>query len=286
MKPSEPLPPSVLAEQLTTAPPPARDRPGQRAARRRWGGLLVIDLALLLCVLSFAHVTAEGPAKRSLGRSVAILTEVDAFLDLRFEALQQEAAQLDVAAEIELSDFPLPVSFAPAEILEADRQELRTLLLTRAADQVYEGGMSLFREDRGGGVSIVSPQGAVRRGMDFLRPGPHNVLTALTWTLAALAAVLTLGLTRACRGYGRLVALGASVSLVAVPFLLLAIVTRLAFRLAADGLDEYLAHEFLELGQELTWAPIRNGVIFSVGGLLFLAFGATLAVWSDRRQAL
>ena len=89
----EPLPEAILAEELTLAAQRKSGRPGPQGSRLRWGLLLAVNLALLLGVLSFAHVTAEGPAKRSLGLSVAILTEVDAFLDLRLEALRQEAGQ-------------------------------------------------------------------------------------------------------------------------------------------------------------------------------------------------
>ena len=280
----EPLPAAILAEELTISSPSSSGRSEpQHAARWSWGLLLAVNLALLLCVLSFAHVTAEGPAKRSLGQSVAILTEVDAFLDLRLEALRQEAEQTQ-QADIALADFPVPVSFTPAEIRDTGREEFRALLLARSAEQIYENGTSIFREDRGGSARLISPAGALQRGMDFLRSGPHTVLTVLTWALAAMAAFLTLRLAQACRGYGRLVGLGASISLAALPFILLAMAVRFAFQ-AVDG-DEYLAPAFAQLGEELTWAPIRNGIIFGVGGLLLLAIGTTLARWSDRRQPL
>ena len=85
-------------------------------------------------------------------------------------------------------------------------------------------------------------------------------------------------------GYGRLLGVGASVFLAGAPFLVVAVAVRFAFRLAADGLDDYLAREFLELGQELTWAAIRNGIIFTAGGAAVVAAGAALARWSDSRR--
>ena len=283
---SERLPGFTPAKGTAAGASPQSGHSGQRNVRWRLGGLLILDLGLLLLVLSFAHMTAEGPAKRSLGQGIAILTEVDAFLDAHLEALREEAAERDAGDEIELPDFPISVSFTAEEVLGADREGFRALLLSRSTDLVYEDGMSVFEEDSSTGVNFFSSQGLIRRGMDFLREGPHNALTALTWALAAVAAALTLGLALACRGYGRLVALGTSVSLAALPFLLLAVAARFALRLAADGLDEYLAREFLELVRELTWAPIRNGIILSIGGLLFLALGTALARWSDRRQPL
>ncbi len=284
--PPEPKVRSVLAEGATSRTPlTTHGSRWQSAARWFLGGLLVLDLGILLFVLSLANVTAEGPAKRSLGQSLAILTEVDAFLVDHFETLQQEASQTQEEA-LSLPDFPIPVSFTPEEVRAADREEFRALLLTRSADRVREEGVSVFQEERGSEISFFSPQGAVRSGMDFLRATPHRVLTALTVALATVAGVLALGLMLASRGYGRLLGLGLSVFLAAVPFLIVAVAVRFAFRLAADGLDDYLAREFLKLGQELTWAPIRNGIIFSVGGAVVLVVGTALARWSDSQQRL
>lgn len=255
----------------------------QGAAGWLLGGLLFLDIGVLLFALAFANVTAEGPARRALRHSLAILTEVDAYLDDHFEPLQQEAARTQEET-MTLPDFPVRASFLPEEVRRADREEFRTLLLSRSADLVHEEGTSAFQEDRGGEVSFFSLQGAVRSGMDFLRPTPHRVLTALTIALAAAAGVLALGLLLVSRGYGWLLGLGLSVFLASAPFLVLAVAVRFAFRLAADGVDDYLAREFLTLGQELTWAPIRNGIIFSVGSGTVAVAGAALARWAASQQ--
>ena len=256
--------------------------------RRRWGslakwvlgGLLALDIGVLLFVLSLANATAQGPAKRSLGHSLAILTEVDALLDDHFEALRQEASETD--EPLTLPDVPIAVSFTPEEVRGASREEFRALLLSRWAEQVYDEGLSVMQEDRSADVSSLSTQGLVRTGMDFLRPTPHRVLGILTIVFATTAGVLALGLAVATRGYGRLVALGLSVLLAATPFLITAVAVRFIFRLSADGVDEYLAREFLRLGQELTWALIRNGLIFTVGSAVVFAAGLALARWNDR----
>ena len=276
-----PLPPSLGGKPA--APAEARPR-GRGGARWTLGGLLVLDLLLLLLALSLAHLTAEGPAKRSLRQSVAILTEVDAFLDEHWETVREEAEQTPGQDErLMLPDFPVPVAFMPQEVLASDREGFHALLLTRATERVYEEGMSAFQEEQEDDIGIFSLPGALRNGMDLLRPTPHAVVVALTIALSAIAALLALGLVLAGRGYGRLLALGVAVSLAALLFFISAIALRFALRLAADGLDDYLAPEFLALGEELTWAPIRNGVIFSVGGGVLIALGATLALWSDRR---
>lgn len=281
--PPERQPDSLLVEGVPFGPPPAGAGPRWRSTAK-WllGGLLALDLGILLFALSFANVTAEGPSKRSLQHSIAILTEVDGFLDDHFETLQQEASQRPDQA-VTLPDFPVEVTFAPGEISGADLEAFRALLLSRAAERVHEDGMSILQEDRGTEVSFFSPQGALRGGMDFLRPTPHHVLTVLTIALASAAGVLALGLVATGRGYGGLMGVGLGVFAAAAPFLVIAVAVRFAFRVAADGVDEYMAHEFLWLGQELTWAPIRNGMVFTVGSAVVLIVGAALARWSDSR---
>ncbi len=103
--------------------------------------------------------------------------------------------------------------------------------------------------------------------------------TAATDIVLALVCVwVVLGLTRLRAHDSWKTTLWSSV------FILLAVAVRFAFQ-AVDG-DEYLARAFAQLGEELTWAPIRNGIIFGFGGLLLLTLGTALARWSDRRQPL
>jgi hypothetical protein len=276
----------------TDAPPPlpalpSLERDGGAAPRRtrtplKWicGVLLVLDTMALLFVLSFANITAEGPARRALAHSVAVLTEVDAYLDDHYETIRDEAAETEGDA-VALPDFPIAVSITPQEVTEGDRDSFRALLLERAGATVHDEGVSVMREGRESEVGFFSTQGAVRTGMDFLRPTPHRVLTYVTIAFAAAAGVLAAGLVFSTGGYGRAAGLGLTVLLGAATFLILAIAVRFALRVASDGVDDYVAREFLELGQELTWAPIRNGIIFAIGGgALFLA-GALLGRWDD-----
>ena len=266
--------------------PPAAGNHQPREPRRRakWllGGLLILDLVLLLVVLALANVTSEGPAKRTLAQSVAILTEVDALLDANYDSLREEAAASNGA--LTLAGFPIDVPFTPEEVLGSERDGFRALLLARAADRVHEDGVATFRADRDAGIRFISTQGALRAAMDFLRPAPHGIAMALVYVFATAAAVLALGLVLATRGYGRLLAVGLSVLFAATPVLITAVAVRFAFRLTADGVDDYLAQQFFELAQELTWAPIRNGVIFCAGGATLLAAGTVLSRWSDSQQ--
>ena len=256
----------------------------RRSRLLKWvlGGLLALDVVVLLFVLSFANVTAEGPAKRALGHSLAVLFEVDALLDDHYESLQLEAAQTGEES-LTVPDLPLNISFTPDEVLNTDREEFRSLLLTRAADRVHKEGVSALQTDESDPAPL-SLQGAVGNGMDLLRPAPHRILTILTIAFASAAGIIAFGLALVSRGYGRLVALGLTVLLAAAPFLILAVAVRFGLRLAADGADDYLVREFVTLGQELTWASIRNGMIFTVGAGVTLMAGSTLALWSDARR--
>ena len=279
----------MSSEPAVALPTPRRPRrylPRMpRATKWLFGALLALDIALLLFALAFANITAQGPATRALGQSVAILTEVDAFLDEHYQPLQLEAQQTKDTT-LTLRDFPLAVTFSPREITNTDRQQFRQLLLQRAAALLHDDGMAAFRADRSSEIDSLSPQGAVRAGLDLLRPRPHRIFTSLTIAFAVIAAILAATLALSTRGAGRLAALGVSLFFSSAGFLILAVAARYVMRVAADGTDDYLSGEFLQLGQELTWAPIRDGIIFSVGSAVLLVGGSLLAFWADRGRVL
>lgn len=276
-------------------PPPLAARPTSSGADRglgvgflRWrapakwvcGVLLVLDMMALLFVLSFANITASGPAQRGLAHSIAVLAEVDGYLDDHYDEILKNANDTP-EQPVTLPDFPVPVSITPQEVLAGDRDSFRALLLERAAAVTHDQGASVMREGRDSEATFFSTQGAIRTGMDVLRPTPHRILTYVTIGFAVVAGLLATGLFVSARGYGRVFGPALAVLLAAAPFLILAVAVRFALRVAADGADDYLAREFLELGQELAWAPIRNGIIFTVGsGALFLV-SALLARWDD-----
>lgn len=258
--------------------------------RSRWhrhgtwalGALLVLDLVALLFALSFANVTAEGPAKRGLRYSLAITFEIDSYADDHYELLRQQAAETD--QPITLPGLPLDIAVTPDELLANDRDGFRTLVLDRAADIVHAEGASALRQDGGSGTTLADPQDAVAAGMDFLRPRPHIALMRTTFALAAVAGLLAAWLWLALRSYVWFAAIGLSAVLAAVPFLLLAVAVRYGFRVAADGVDDYVVREFVTLGQEFTWAAVRNGMIFAVGGATTLVAGSVLSTLDGARR--
>jgi hypothetical protein len=275
-------PPGLAAYE--TALPPDLGLPGESGGGWRrvvvWvvGVLLVLDTGFLLFALSFSNITTEGPAKRALRFSTAVLTEVDAYLDDHYDALREAAAQ-QPDRPVSLPDFPIEITFTPEEVEQLDREEFRALLLDRAANRVYETGPSAFEDESDTELSFFSPQGAVESEMDLLREDPHAGFAVLTVVLAGIAGVLALGLLLAARGFSGLAGLGIAVLLGSAPFLILAIAVRYAFRVASDGMGDSFGQGFFELGQELTWAAIRNGIVFTVGGGVMIVLGAVLARW-------
>jgi len=260
---------------------PARSR-WQRYGTWALGALLVLDLVALLFALSFAHVTAEGPAKRGLRYSLAITFEIDSYVDGHYEPLRQQAAGTD--QPVTLPELPLDIAVAPDELLATDREGFRALVLDRAAGIVHAEGAAALRQDGGSGTTLADPQDAVAAGMDFLRPRPHSALMRATIALAAVAGLLAAWLWFSLRSYAWFAAIGLSAVLAAVPFLLLAVAVRYGFRVAADGVDDYVVREFVTLGQELTWAAIRNGMIFAVGGATTLVAGSVLSTLVGARR--
>jgi hypothetical protein len=251
-----------------------------------FASLLVLALMALLVAISLAHLTAEGPAKRVLRRSVASLTEIDTLLDQGYEELRA-SAQEDEEASLQLADFPVQVDFSSEEVLSHSRPEFRQLLLNRSADKLYDEGMSAFREedvDLGEeDISFFSSQGAARDSLDFLRDNVHDSLRIAVACLAGLSTLFAAGLVLLARGFGRLASLGAATTAAAIPLLTLGLALRFALRLTSEGDNEYVVGEFLEIAQEVAWIPIRNSIPLTGMGVAFLVVGVGLALWADRR---
>jgi hypothetical protein len=231
--------------------------------------LLVIDVFGLLACLALANVTASGPAQRTLAYSVAILTDMDTYLDERYETLLQEAHQ-DSEATIALPGFPLDVSIAAPELTDGDREHFRALVLKRSADKLHDEGAGAFRDEREAEVRAGSIQGLVRLGIDLLRPTPHAIFFSLTILAAGIALLLTLAAALSISPSRRVPVVTSGVFAGAALFLIGAVALRFALRVAADSTDDEMTREFLRLAQESDWAAIRNGIIVSIGAAITL----------------
>jgi hypothetical protein len=240
---------------------------------RRLRALLVIDLLALLFALSFATVSSPGPAERILARSVAILAEVDTYVDGNFAAIQQQADQTQEPL-VTLPDFPLAVSFLPAEVQQSSRDQFRSLLLERSAALLHEDGAAAFRQGRPAQGGYLSPEGALRAAIDLLRPAPHGLFLGFTIALGMAAALLGLAISPAARDW--LQTVGRSALLASVLFVAFAAVARASFWFAASAADDDFARAFLTLAEQLTWVPIRDGLIVMVAGAALALAGSVL----------
>ena len=141
--------------------------------------------------------------------------------------------------------------------------------------------MDAFKQDGASGVHSDKPEGALRMALDLLRPAPHRTFT-IAWVAFAIGGVtLTLGLASSTEGYGRVTALGISLLVASVPFLLAAVALHYGLRIASHSTEDYLARSFLRLGANEVWAGIRDSAIFSMGGLLLVAYGLLPSRWSE-----
>jgi hypothetical protein len=234
---------------------------------------------LLLTLLALSNMTAEGPAERALGQSVAILTDIDTYLDEHYGALHEDAQEAG-AASLELPDFPITITVAGIEVTERSREEFRALVLARAAVRLRDEGTSAFRDASSDAeVDPTSPEGAVDAGLDLLRATPHNVFASLTFATAAIAVLLTAALALSTSGTTRHYWIGLTVFSAAALFLIVAVALRFMLRVAADGTDDEMTREFLKLAQEMDWASIRNGIIMSAGTALALVASVALDRW-------
>lgn len=242
----------------------------------RLGVLLAIVTFIMLGSLSLANITTKGPAKRGLANGVAILTEVDALLEVEFPQLEERAAATSPDERVMLTDFPIAVSFTPSEVLSRTQVEFRELLLERSADQLYDGGASTFRTGSGGSSGLLSKQGILERGMDILRPTPHRIFLTFTIVLAVIASGLAIAAALAAPAQGRLTAVSLSVLLGSLAFLAASSGVRLVIWIAASSTNDYLWTELLGLCQELAWAPVRNSLVMTAASALAFVTGLTL----------
>lgn len=234
--------------------------------------LLALDLIALLFAISFATMSASGPAERALGRSVAILTEVDTYLDEHFAAIQQRASQTP-GERVTLPDYPLDITFSSEEVRQADRDQFRVLLIASSGAFVREHGMSAFDHQEGSGVSAAA---GIRAGMGLLRPIPHAFFVALSGLLGLAALAIIAVLVRAGHPSAALRSIGLVMVVSSTAFLWLSIAAWLLFRILASINDDYLSREFLALAQNLTWAPIRDAFIVMVGSAAIAGAGVAL----------
>lgn len=278
-----------MARERTSYPPPiARyDGPARGNSAGRWllGILLAAAVAALFVALQLFQATSEGPAKNALRRSIAAVTEIDALIERNYDDLQRRAEASQPGESLQLNGYPIEVPLARAEALGISKDDLRERLLDRSTDLMYRDGTSVFRDpdEATSDAGAFTAAGAVDNSLGLLRNGVHDIVAVLMVALAALCIALAIALAAACRGFGRLTAVGGAVLAATLPLLLISLAAR-AYLGNAGGEDtEYIERELLSIGESLAWIPVRNGLAFTALGAALLLAGTVLDRWYEGR---
>ena len=266
----------VATEEGTfgTPPPPAppESPPSHAVSRALVGSLLAGAVALWIAVLSVAQATDEPVALAALNRGVAALTEIDALLDLQIESVQEQA---DAGAPtLTPPGYPVRDSEVSAAAVTrpdgtVDRELLRDALLRKSARLIYTRGVGAFRPAGAepADIALRSTSGGIGALLDNLSSDNHGTAVVLLWPLGALCLLLAALLLALTRGFGRFVALGVALFAAAVAVLLGGLAVRLALGLVDADPTDVLVEEFLSIGRDLAWLPVRNALWLAAAGV-------------------
>jgi hypothetical protein len=200
--------------------------------------LATITIALWAVALSLSQATSREVAQPVAVHGIAVLTGVDALLDLHLEAVRAAAAEADDTEPIALPGYPvLGASWLAVEARTASRDTLRGLLLSRSADLVYINGVSVLAEGDGtfdGGT--FSTSAGVRRVLETLSQSNHDRASAFVWPLGLIALALSIVLAISGNGFARFSVLGTTLLIGALPAIVLGAMLRAAVTLVLIGL--------------------------------------------------
>ena len=253
-----------------------------------FGILLALSLIALFLVINAVQLTSSDTAQRILSRATADLTEIDALLPT-IQADLAEAAEDSEEATVTVPHFPLPVELPREEAATISTAELRSLLLSEAAEAIYKEGMSVWAladPEAEQNIDVISPEGGVHRGLGALSDDNHQALCIAAVVLGFLSLALAGMVLVAFQGMGRVVALGSALLGAAVPSLLAAVAVRFAFRTASEDQEDYMLTRLLDLGNDASWLALRNYTILTLVGLGVVLVGLILVLLEMRQRQL
>jgi hypothetical protein len=253
-----------------------------------FGTLFALSLIAFFLVINAVQLTSPGTAQRILSRAVADLTEIDAMLPT-IQADLAEEAQASQDATLTVPHFPMAVEVSREEATTISTAELRSLLLSEAAEAIYKDGMSVWAEadpEAKQNIDLLSPEGGVQRGLGLLNDDNHRALRIAAIILGLMSAALGGLVFVSTKGMGRVVALGAGLLGAAVPSLTAAVAVRFAFFTASEDQSDYLIARLLELGNDASWLALRNYTILTLVGLWLVVLGFGLVLLEIRQRAI
>jgi len=245
---------------------------------------LALTLAAFFFFLTAFQVSSDGTAHRILRRGGAITTDIDAILPQVTTDLHA-AAQTSDQDSVRVPNFPVPVEIPKEEAAHIEGEELRQRLLDKAADRIYDDGMSTWAQsDTASSQNIArfSTAGGLNRAFGLVTEKWNTVYLIATALFGFLSLVLAALLWLNLKSYLRLLALGAATATAAVISLAGTVAVRFALRTAETGADPF-EKDLLDLGVDTVWLFIRNYLILSLLGFAVLAVAALFAWWDSRR---
>jgi hypothetical protein len=253
-----------------------------------FGILFALSLIAFFLAINAMQLTSPGTAQRILSRAVADLTEIDASLPT-IQTDLAETAQTSEEATVTVPHFPLAVEVSREEAATISTAELRSRLLSEAAQAIYKDGMSVWaladpeaKQD----IDLLSPEGGVQRGLGLLSDDNHHALRIAAIVLGLISFILGGLVFVSTKGMGRVVALGAGLLGAAVPSLTAAVAVRFAFFTASEDQNDYLIARLLDLGNDATWLALRNYTILTLLGLWLVVLGFGLVLLEIRQRAI
>ena len=260
---------------------PRERRTFRTASRWLIGIMLSLTLCGLFLAISATQLTAPGTGQRILAQGIAVLTDMDSVLTELHADLQTEAA-LSEEPTTYVPGFPIAIELSTAEAMAIDPETLRERILGNSAELAYEEGIGVL-EDPGGeqDIDLLSPAGAIDRGLGLVTRDNYTRIAITTGVLASLATALAMLLLISMRSYASVIVLGAAVAAATIPPIAGIIAARFIFRAALTDADPFV-QGLLELGLESMWLPLRNEVAFGILGVALMVLGI-LIVWMTSR---
>ncbi|MBI5287706.1 MAG: hypothetical protein HY873_01900 [Chloroflexi bacterium] len=240
-----------------------------------------VTLTVALGSLQMYQASSEGTAKESLQRATAALTEIDGLLQRHYDGMQEQAQASEPGDSVALEDYPIALGLTRDEVLGVSKDELRTLMLERSGNRLYEHGTGVLRESAKakGSSGMFSIAGITDRVLGQLTDKNHARYGIATVALLIVASGLCAATIAACRGWGRLVAPGLVLAAAGAAVLVGGLAV-MGYTGAQGG--EYVRTEFFGVIEDLAGLPVRNGLACVVGGAVIVGLGAVGSTLSRR----
>jgi hypothetical protein len=240
---------------------------------------------MMLVSLQLFQLTSGTVSRPALRRALNALVEGDAVIARNYDDLRARAEAAAPGETLLLRDYPIDVPLTREEVLSSTPETVRTVLLERATERLYADGTGVLRGEGGDSSGRFTAAGVVDESLGFLRSGVHAILGVVTLVLAGISVCIAAALVALCRGFGRLVALGATALVAAIPVLVGGLALW-GYTNAAAGSDEYLRAELMGVAASLAVLPVRNGAALCVLGVTTLILGIAGARLSGRAEPI